>query len=152
MKRTFLRLLYRIYSLRWLITRPITLGVRVLLVKDEQVLLVKHSYQDGWFLPGGGVKRKETPEQAARRECFEESGAKVWEMELVGIFTHFVEHKNDHIVVFISNDFEIEPRHDFEIERVEFFQLDALPHDIKEGSKKQIEAYRKGEQQSTGYW
>ena len=144
MKRFFLHTLYKLYSLHWIITRPIIIGVRVMLIRNGQILLIKHSYQDGWLLPGGGIKRRETIEQAARRECREEVGAEVGEMELVGIFTNFIEHKNDHIVVFVSHDFDIHPKTDFEIEQVEFFKLNALPDDMMEGSRRRIEEYLQG--------
>ena len=144
MKRFFLHTLYKLYRLQWVITRPIIIGVRVMLIRDGQILLIKHSYQDGWLIPGGGVKRRETIEQAARRECREEVGAEVGKMELVGIFTNFFEHKNDHIVVFISHEFTIHPKKDFEIEQVKFFDLDALPDDMMEGSQKRIEEYLQG--------
>ena len=41
------------------------------------LLLVKTSYLVGWHLPGGGVRRGETPEIAARREFTEEIGLAV---------------------------------------------------------------------------
>lgn len=153
MKRRFLSFLYNIYTLKWWLTRPITLGVRVLLIKDGRVVLVKPIYQKGWYLPGGGVKRKETPEQAARRECREEAGIEVGRLELFGIFTQYVQHKNDHIVVFLCTDFSIEEGHDYEIERVESFPLDALPEDIRPGSRRRTEEYLQGKTlPRAGYW
>ena len=41
------------------------------------LLLVHQSYRIGWHLPGGGVRRGEMPEAAARRELAEEIGVAV---------------------------------------------------------------------------
>ena len=153
MKRFFLRFLYQIYRLQFFFTRPIIIGVRVMLIRNGQVLLVKHSYQEGWLLPGGGIKRNESLEQAARRECREEVGAEAGQIELVGVFTQFVDWKNDHIVLFKSEDFTITPHKDFEIERVEFFDMNALPDDMMRGNKKRIQEYLKGDTSpKAGYW
>ena len=48
---------------------------------DGAVLLVRLSYRNSWGLPGGLLKRGETPEAAALREVREESNLDV---ELVG--------------------------------------------------------------------
>jgi len=153
MKRRLLSFLYKVYSIKWRLTRPITLGVRGLLVRDRRVVLVKHIYQHSWYLPGGGIKRKETPEQAVRRECREEAGAEVGKLELFGIFTQYVEHKNDHIVVFLCTDFSLALEKDFEIEKVESFPLDDLPADTNPGSRRRIEEYLQGKMRpKAGYW
>lgn len=41
---------------------------------DGAVLLARLSYRNSWGLPGGLLKRGESPEEAARREVREESG------------------------------------------------------------------------------
>ena len=105
------------------------------------MLLVKPTYMDGWFFPGGGVERHETLEQAARREANEEAGAKLGAMELMGIYTLFFEHKSDHVALFTCTDFTLTGETDFEIEQVRFFPLDALPADIAPGQQRRIQEY-----------
>ncbi len=149
----FKKILYQVYRLQWVVTRPVTLGVRVLMVKDGQVLLVKTTYMDGWFFVGGGVKRHETIEQAARREAREELGAELGRLDLVGIFTHFAESKSDHIAVFKCTDFTYTGKSDFEIERSCFFPLDALPADLAAGHERRIKEFLQGENPPAyGYW
>jgi len=41
------------------------------------VLLVRHTYSEGWYFPGGGVKNQETPKAAVIRELKEETGVEV---------------------------------------------------------------------------
>ena len=48
---------------------------------DGALLLARLSYRNSWGLPGGLLKRGESPEEAARREVREESGL---EVELLG--------------------------------------------------------------------
>ena len=48
---------------------------------DGMVLLVRLSYRNSWGLPGGLLKRGESPQDAARREVAEES---TLDVELVG--------------------------------------------------------------------
>jgi len=54
-----------------------TIGAGQVLIKDDEVLLVKLNYgkaKGGWILPGGMVERGETPQSGAEREVFEETG------------------------------------------------------------------------------
>jgi ADP-ribose pyrophosphatase YjhB (NUDIX family) len=150
--KLLLRLAYRALQLRWFLTRPVTLGVRVLLIQGDSVLLVRHSYQDAWFLPGGGVKRGETLEGAIRREAAEECGAQLEHLEILGAFTHFYEFKNDHIILFLSRDFRLAGSPDHEIEQASFFPLDCLPEDISPGSHRRIEDFRRGAFPAHGLW
>jgi len=52
-------------------------GARVAVFHEGRVLLVRHTYLDGLYLPGGGVKRGEAPRDAAVRELFEETGLRI---------------------------------------------------------------------------
>jgi len=139
-----LRLVYLAYQVYSFFFRPLTLGVRVMLIQDGKVLLVRHTYLDGWFMPGGGVKRGETLDQAARREAREEVGAQLNEISLIGAYSHFLEWKSDHNILFFSNDFTSNGRHDREIAEVRFFPLEKLPENLYPSHRLRLEEYRAG--------
>ena len=137
------RWLYQAELLWWRLTRPVTLGVRLLAVQDGTVLLVRHTYQSQWYLPGGGVKRGETLEQAIRREAAEEVGATLGKVRLLGVYTNFYEYKSDHVIVFVCDALTVQGKESHEIERYGFFAFDDLPPDTSPGSRKRIAEYSK---------
>lgn len=49
--------------------------------QENKFLLIKHKKLGKWVPPGGKVDRHETPDEAAIRECYEETGVKI---ELMG--------------------------------------------------------------------
>ena len=62
----------------WWLVRPVTRGVRAIIVNPVgEVLLVRHTYLSGWFLPGGKTRKNERDEDALRRELHEEVGIKI---------------------------------------------------------------------------
>ncbi|HUI89525.1 MAG TPA: NUDIX domain-containing protein [Anaerolineales bacterium] len=140
------RLLYLAFRIYCFLFRPVALGVRVMMIHKKEVLLVRQTYMDGWFMPGGGVKRGETLEQAARREAYEETGAALKNLGLVGVYTNFNEWKSDHNILFLSTDFTFSGKHDFEIAEVRFFPLHALPAGLWPGHRRRLEQYRNGKQ------
>jgi len=147
-----IRLAHWFLRIYWFIVRPVTLGVRILMVSQGRVVLVKHSYQDAWFLPGGGVQRRETLEQAIRREAAEECGAVLNQLQFIGIYSNLGEHKSDHVNLFLSTDFTIKEKNDHEIEMVSAFPLDQLPRNTSPGSMRKIIAYTNGSLEATGLW
>nr|MBC7245073.1 NUDIX domain-containing protein [Chloroflexota bacterium] len=147
------RLIYHMNRLLWRITKPPTVGVRLILVQDKAVLLVKHTYQRQWYLPGGGVKKGETVEEATRREAAEELGAELGILRLVGVYTNFYEHKNDHIVVLSCADFVLKGKTNREIACFAFFPLDDLPNDVSPGTLRRIQEYVGGtDTPALGLW
>lgn len=58
-----------------------------ILVKDEQILLVKHN--DKYHLPGGGVELGEDPSDAVLREVKEETGYRATQPVLVDLVSTF---------------------------------------------------------------
>lgn len=154
MKNLLLRWAYQIYGLQWRITRPIILGVRMILVQDNRVVLVRHSYQQHWYFPGGALKRGETLMEAAMRESAEEVGATfLSEPHLLGIYLNLYEGKNDHIAVFYSDSFVLQmPTDRWEIAERGTFALDQLPADVAPGCKRRIRDYQAGNGPYMGKW
>jgi len=139
------RLLYLGFKIYCFLFRPVRMGVRVAMVRDGSAWLVRHTYLGGWFLPGGGLERGETLEDAARREAREETGAALNEVTMLGVFTSFIQWKTDHTVVFLCEDFSITGDPDGEIAEARAFPLTALPDDLHPPHCRLLERYRDGE-------
>lgn len=63
-------------------------GVSLLVESEGKVLLVQRAVDPGkgdWSLPSGFVEWDETPETAARRECAEETGLYLADLELFAV-------------------------------------------------------------------
>ena len=147
-----IKIFYQASRLILQLVKPMTNGVRLLLIQKGQVLLVKHVYEDKWYLPGGFVEKGETLDEAAHREAMEEVGAALEDLQLFGIFTNFEDGRTDHITVFISEKFSLNGQFDHEIEVVSFYPLQALPGKISSGSSNRIEDFMAGKSKRYGTW
>jgi 8-oxo-dGTP pyrophosphatase MutT (NUDIX family) len=148
-----IRLQYLLYRIYVFFFRPVGTGVRILLIQNGQVLLVRHTYIKGWYMPGGGIKRGETAEEAARREAREETGSELGELRLMGIYSNFETQKSDHNILFLCEGFQWNHTHDQEIAEARLFPLSTLPDDLPPGHRRRIEEYAAGvESPSFGQW
>lgn len=148
-----MRLLFNGARVYWRIFQPINFGVRVMLIREGQVVLIRHSYKAGWYFPGGGIKRRESVETAVRREAMEEVGGTLGELQLVGLYANLYGPLSDHITLFECHDFELNGQSDEEIAEVKFFPLDQLPADLNRGARRRIEEYLNGGQRAAfGDW
>ena len=132
-----------------LLRNSYTLGVRVI-VEDENggVLLVRHSYLKGWYLPGGGVERNETMAEAARREVLEEAGVAAGRSpQLLNIYLQTGGTRRDHVGLFHLAAWSAAEnflRPNAEIVEAGFFRHDALPDDLSEATARRLAEFRSG--------
>lgn len=87
----------------WFVTRPHTLGVKVVVRCRDEVLLVRHTYarRDQWDLPGGFLRPGEDPELALRRELGEELGVAPVGVLAIGIVPTRHDHKRERLVAYV---------------------------------------------------
>lgn len=145
-------MLWRAQVARWQLFGGHVLGVKMILVGDDGLLLVRQTYRPGWFLPGGGVKRGEDLLAAAKREAREETGAITGEVVFLGVWTRPWKRVTNHIGVFTCHAFERRSKPDWEIAEVRAFPLDALPASLDGGDRRVIERWRAGEAFGAGRW
>jgi len=136
------RMRSRIAHLSFLLSRPMTLGVRGVVVgADGAVLLVRHGYVPGWHFPGGGVEVGETFAQALARELEEEARVR-WTAKpaLHGLFFNGHVSRRDHVAVYVIRVFEVMgPRApDREIAEARFFPRSALPEETSKGTRARL--------------
>lgn len=151
--KPYVKLIYHGMRAYWWIFRPIRCGVRVMLVKNEKIILIKPKYKERWNFPGGGVKKRETLNDAAQREVYEECNVKIKDLELIGLYTNLKEKKTDHIALFISDNFiEEKGSPSWEIEEKRSFKINELPENISVGAKNKIDPYLKNKKSQFGHW
>ena len=119
-----------------------SIGVRILLLKDEQVLLVKHTYQPGWYTIGGTVEPKETPIFAIERELQEEVGVTLLSPpKLFSVYYSYHEKHDNYVMFYIGTDPTQIPVSSPEIAESRWFPLAQLPEDTTPATRRRIEEY-----------
>src|SRR6185503_3484092 len=132
----------RLLHVYWRFARGLTLGARGLVLDAEgRVFLVKHTYTEGWHLPGGGVEAGETLVDALSRELAEEGNIEITGPPVLhGIYFHPIYSNRDHVALYVIRDFRqtSPPEPNREIAASGFFPVDALPPGTTAGSRARI--------------
>lgn len=120
-----------------------TVGVRAIVINPQnQVLLVRHTYSKGWYLPGGGVKNKETPKAAVIRELKEETGVEVKSApQLVNVYFHSMFGTNDYPILYLVKNFTQTKITCREIAECAWFDINKLPHDLSPATQRRLQEY-----------
>src|SRR6185436_2633923 len=111
----------------------------VIFNQADQVLLLKHRFRagSGWGLPVGFLEAGEQPIEALRRELREELGLEIEDVEIF-LARSFRKPKQVAILFRGSADGPVSPR-TMEVERAEWFSLDALPDGLPRDQRTLIE-------------
>lgn len=136
------------------LTRGATLGVRGLVLNQAgEVLLVEHTYTVGWHLPGGGVERGETAEEALARELVEEAGVRMTgRPTLLGVHANHRIFRGDHVLCYRVQAWEAcAPTSRGEIRARGWFAPDALPQGVTPATRRRI-GEGLGEGSSAPHW
>ncbi|MGH7005866.1 MAG: NUDIX domain-containing protein [Alphaproteobacteria bacterium] len=143
MLRPLATLVNRSLRVYWRITKPITFGVRAVVEgPDGRVLLVKHTYDKYWYLPGGAIKRGEAPEAALVREVREELGIDALAIERkLGTYSSRREGKRDTIAVFVARAAAVGRLQRLEIAAADWFEPRALPPDTSPATGRRVAEY-----------
>jgi ADP-ribose pyrophosphatase YjhB (NUDIX family) len=141
--RRALELLIRpVMHFYWRWSRPVTLGARAMVIDGKgRVFLVKHSYVEGWHLPGGGVETGESMQEALTRELAEEGNIRMTAPpRLQTVYFNKRASRRDHVALFIVRDFVQDgpPQPNHEIIAHGFFALDAIPDDTSRGTRARL--------------
>ncbi len=136
------RLRLRLLHWSFLLTRPMSLGVRAIVVgAEDEVLLVRHGYVSGWHFPGGGVEVGETCVEAIKRELEEEARVAIEGPPILhGIFFNNQTSRRDHVAAYVVRSFRVlgERRPDWEILEARFFPRHALPEGMTRATRARL--------------
>ncbi len=109
---------------------------------NGKILLVKHNYgAKNWHLPGGEVKKGESPKKAALRELEEETGFKGEVTNYLGnIFTSGYGTAHIYNIKIVGGAIKKKP--DKEVANTDFFTYDLLPKHMSRYAKERIDICR----------
>ena len=134
--------------------RPLQMvACAVFLFNEEgKVLLEKREDDHTWCVPGGSMELGETPEEAAKREFFEETGLRLGNLKLVNVMSgedsHFIYPNGDEVyavdINYVCYEYTGELKKQAEeVRELEFFDVSKLPEGLNSNDRIIIEEIEK---------
>ena len=137
------RLVTRMLHGYFAVARGMTMGVRAACFDEAgRVFLVRHSYVPGWYLPGGGIERRETAGEALAKEMREEGNLALGAPpRLLHVYFNRRISKRDHVLLYRCDGVrQTAPRGpDREIVEADFFSPDDLPAGTTDATRRRLD-------------
>lgn len=125
-------------------SRPMT--VDAIIARNGRILLIKRSgppYQGYWALPGGFVDQNESLEEAMMRETKEETGLRVQNYELLGIYSDPNRHPKQLIAACFTVQVEGNAKAGDDAGDLKYVSIENLPGDIAFDHRRMISDFLK---------
>ncbi len=125
----------------------LTIAAGCVIVQDGKVLLIRDDKDDFWKFPGGTIRTDESWEQAAVRECYEESGLTVLNMDDLPFVLTFEKDKEGVRKMYILIHYFVQKYEGvmnpirFDVEVCEWLDIDDLPEDCGPNVKPVVEHF-----------
>ena len=130
---------FRLFMTVRAIWAPTAMGVAGAVIDDcERILLVKHRYNPGWRLPGGGVNRGEPPQAAVLRELSEEVGLTGGTAEFFGLYVRKAGWATAVIAVYRVRGAQVNFRPNLEIKEICYADPAAPPEGCTQAARKRL--------------
>lgn len=112
----------------WWVARPHTRGLKVVVRRGDDVLLLRHTYarRDQWDVPGGFLRPGEDVEVALTRELREELGVQPTRITLIAELPSRVERRRERLFVFVA---DVAPGARLTLSEAEIAAARWAPHD-----------------------
>ena len=121
------------------ILSPASFGVVALLEQGDKIVLVRHSYKAGWYLPGGGAKRGELPEETLLRELREEVGLiRSAAPQLYGLYARSIWPVNNVIGLYRVRDAEFAFKPNLEVREIMLADPASPPPGTAHGARRRL--------------
>jgi ADP-ribose pyrophosphatase YjhB (NUDIX family) len=122
-------------------------GAAVMAHQDGKILLVRRALKPAkgaWCFPGGFIDSGETPQQAAIRECEEESGYRVELDRLIDVYSYEDFRGSGVMIIYLGHIVGGEPQAGSDTDALGLFGPEELPEIAFDTNKQAIELWLAG--------